>query len=770
MFVDTPKHPKENHSKASNTGIRSNVGPSTSTCGVKVYTWGTDPGAGNGMVHYLDASFFGGNVGHAAIQVTFPKNEKGEQLKKLCDDLHLPCSERTVTTRDTQGNVIFNEVVYDAYWSWWGGQEKGDLTRDVSQDGEIQWIATPFAWDPQKQAELNPEQRRHKGHLGQQVITHGIKGVLHNTYASSDPAIAEHMEFIKAEARTKDILEKIEALELLTDKLDRKWQAAVKAYESHNKNKKGEWKKLGTPIIKIQNGQTEALILDRLLPDWRESISNEIDKKIDKTTKQKMKVISLNEEKYKIIAEKIEALKLQNLEKVDNEEKAATSLADQQQDSKIAKLRVQYDQLKDETKKKEIMAQIESETKKKGSNPLFSARSSDSLLDKYQTKGLPPSHVVRLPIHPVGGSKVGLKRGLDVEKMILKMGELKNKKFSLLNNCSETAGLILEAGAVKNYQKGYFKRRAFGFVGNPQEVLNGATKFQSVMMRGEPHGMQKLLDYHPIERAAGALARNIRWAFDGDIRDNALASLPPNTSKMKRGWTWTKTFAKQVAVGFLSIVGQLLLAPIAITAFIIPKVLNPLQTYKDSTRLTKFAFNRGHIGLSALASVTLVPIAIITAPLAALQYGIKRALFDPIRSWFESRKNVSKESKKEAEIKDDFKKEIKEDIKKIKKPINKKEIEQLEKLGKQVGLKKLDSQEVKRKYSIEKIRTLDAAHPLDTISEAMQKHKDSIPLLSDKAARQLRFYLKEHPEEKAHYDDVMHELKNRLQPPSRLKP
>ena len=47
---------------------------------VTLYTWGTHSDGGNGMAHFMDASFFGGNVGHAAIEVTLPVNEKTEQL------------------------------------------------------------------------------------------------------------------------------------------------------------------------------------------------------------------------------------------------------------------------------------------------------------------------------------------------------------------------------------------------------------------------------------------------------------------------------------------------------------------------------------------------------------------------------------------------------------------------------------------------------------------------------------------------------------------
>jgi len=52
----------------------------THHAGAKIQTWGTVDQENNGLIHFLDSELFGGNVGHAAIELTFPKDTKGEQL------------------------------------------------------------------------------------------------------------------------------------------------------------------------------------------------------------------------------------------------------------------------------------------------------------------------------------------------------------------------------------------------------------------------------------------------------------------------------------------------------------------------------------------------------------------------------------------------------------------------------------------------------------------------------------------------------------------
>lgn len=85
--------------------------PIPTICGVKVQTWGTHPGAGNGMLHAMDALLFGGNVGHASVAVTFPANAEGEKLiKEYCTDPPIPYTKKKVSIPKTGKSSKANGV------------------------------------------------------------------------------------------------------------------------------------------------------------------------------------------------------------------------------------------------------------------------------------------------------------------------------------------------------------------------------------------------------------------------------------------------------------------------------------------------------------------------------------------------------------------------------------------------------------------------------------------------------------------------------------
>lgn len=53
------------HENLSNAGV----------LGVTVRTWGTKASKGNGMLNFMDQQLFGGDVGHASINMKLPINE-----------------------------------------------------------------------------------------------------------------------------------------------------------------------------------------------------------------------------------------------------------------------------------------------------------------------------------------------------------------------------------------------------------------------------------------------------------------------------------------------------------------------------------------------------------------------------------------------------------------------------------------------------------------------------------------------------------------------
>ena len=56
---------------------------------VKVNTWGTKDKTSNGLDNFLEQAFFGGNVGHASIEMTLPISE---ETKKMIETY---CMEQT---------------------------------------------------------------------------------------------------------------------------------------------------------------------------------------------------------------------------------------------------------------------------------------------------------------------------------------------------------------------------------------------------------------------------------------------------------------------------------------------------------------------------------------------------------------------------------------------------------------------------------------------------------------------------------------------------
>ena len=150
-------------------------------CGVKVLTWGTETDGGSGMGHFLDTRFFGGNVGHAAIQLVFPADAEGDRLvEQYCaaNKAHvgLPFVKRryvtpsssSTNTLDTENTAVYSEAVYEVYWSWWPSKDdEKNLSQSIDDDQLSERMGTHFEWKTQWEEFIKPEKRIHKGLLGQ---------------------------------------------------------------------------------------------------------------------------------------------------------------------------------------------------------------------------------------------------------------------------------------------------------------------------------------------------------------------------------------------------------------------------------------------------------------------------------------------------------------------------------------------------------------------------------------------------------------------------
>lgn len=107
-----------------------------------IYTWKNSL-HGNAYRKPLGSMLFGGNVGHAAIELTWPADKKGDKLAKKYEGVEgLTISKRTETIRKKQPDGSFKpekQVVYFAYFSWWPGQTNGHHINRFSEDKEAEW-------------------------------------------------------------------------------------------------------------------------------------------------------------------------------------------------------------------------------------------------------------------------------------------------------------------------------------------------------------------------------------------------------------------------------------------------------------------------------------------------------------------------------------------------------------------------------------------------------------------------------------------------------
>ncbi|MGD9592106.1 MAG: hypothetical protein AB7V32_06265, partial [Candidatus Berkiella sp.] len=88
-------------------------------CSVTLSTWGTNYHGGNGMAHFIDSSFFGANVGHAAISMTIPATEETQALiQKYClqGNKKLIPFERTTQNVVDKDDKVIKKDVYKIYF------------------------------------------------------------------------------------------------------------------------------------------------------------------------------------------------------------------------------------------------------------------------------------------------------------------------------------------------------------------------------------------------------------------------------------------------------------------------------------------------------------------------------------------------------------------------------------------------------------------------------------------------------------------------------
>ncbi|AUH73735.1 hypothetical protein [Legionella sainthelensi] len=113
---------------------------------IEIYTWKSGS-KGVGFSKPVKSILLGGNVGHAAIELTFPADAKGNELAKKYQDVPgLSISKRTeiVPEKKADGNYAPKEQVsYFVYFSWWPGHTNGHHINSHRDDLEAEWRHEP---------------------------------------------------------------------------------------------------------------------------------------------------------------------------------------------------------------------------------------------------------------------------------------------------------------------------------------------------------------------------------------------------------------------------------------------------------------------------------------------------------------------------------------------------------------------------------------------------------------------------------------------------
>ena len=259
--------------------------PKSTICGVQVATWGTHEHGGNGMPHFLDQKFFGGNTGHASISITFPADEKGRELiKKYCSNPPIPFEKHSVN----------QEEVYVVNFSWWGSSAGPyQIAPHVNEDNIDERQGHHVEWDPKWKAYIQPEERYHGGSLSRTKVTYDTATIVHQRGLNQT-----QIDLMNAEARLQLLEQRLKSVDVLKGKLKDKESTlkklktrrdviktkseSLKIHQEQiavlNKLKAAQSKKV-TSLAPLFN-EKEIALLDTLDPKWNETPINDDGRKI----------------------------------------------------------------------------------------------------------------------------------------------------------------------------------------------------------------------------------------------------------------------------------------------------------------------------------------------------------------------------------------------------------------------------------------------------------------------------------------------------------
>ncbi len=203
----------------------------STTTGVYVRTWGshdsTEPDTG--MSHFIDASIYGKNVGHASVEIVLPDTPENRQMvEKHLNNTTIPFERKKIETKkvefDKETNKptltnenAFEENIISIYFSWWPSEnESGYELMTLQQDLTLEHSGVHMEYAKEWQDYLQPQARATSG-IRSQIITLPPRQTLHTSGAADSEcdALLAHHQF-------SNIQEDLTAINLLLNKFSKR--------------------------------------------------------------------------------------------------------------------------------------------------------------------------------------------------------------------------------------------------------------------------------------------------------------------------------------------------------------------------------------------------------------------------------------------------------------------------------------------------------------------------------------------------------------------
>ena len=184
---------------------------------VKINTWGTKDKPGSGLDNFVEQELFGGNVGHASIEMTLPITLETQQMiekycmketfeqwksKKPTDRVNasfidyiqngkqiipvqpiLDVNSRSIFNDDgklviDEDKKAFKAMYYKIDFSFWPARGKARFRlSNLEDDMEDERKGRHFEYSDEAKEYIKPEERIHKGIIGSRSMTYAPLGI-----------------------------------------------------------------------------------------------------------------------------------------------------------------------------------------------------------------------------------------------------------------------------------------------------------------------------------------------------------------------------------------------------------------------------------------------------------------------------------------------------------------------------------------------------------------------------------------------------------------